>query len=502
MSPPRPDIRHDGPAAIALVVLGVAYFLSLDLWTRPLLLDAATWDYMAVETARGLVPYRDVFLHKTPGAALLGAVGARLGMAAGVEPVFAAHAVFQLLGALGPLLLYFLCRTRLDRAASFSAAVALLAWDEWVISAFEGCSPKVGTVMLGMGAMLAAERGRAVVASLLGGASVLFWQPGLAFLLGAWATLLARGPVRLSGIVKWGLVSLLPSALLLAWLAAHGAFVDFFEQAVLFNLDYIQSKARTFSGTLFALWRTLREWNDLEVLLAPVALLGLWATRPHREAGPKGFAARLGGRFPLSLITSGIIYAGMTFVSFQSWPDIILLGPLVAALLGVGLQSLLATRMPATLAATFACLVFGLAAVAETRPKYHPGMTFETQRTKFRALAEGLETNDRVVAVSVPEFFLHTGRRNGWKWPYLWFGVDDFAAGRHENGFEGVLDDLEADPPRLILVARLWSGPQRSRFEQWASTRYEVKTVKVFPHLRKPMRVYRRRSAEPDVVLP
>jgi hypothetical protein len=119
-------------------------------------------------------------------------------------------------------------------------------------------------------------------------------------------------------------------------------------------------------------------------------------------------------------------------------------------------------------------------------------MSFETQRARFRALAEGLEPDDRVVAVSVPEFFLHTGRRNGWKWPYLWFGVDDFAAARHEDGFEGVLTDLEADPPQMILVARLWSGPQRSRFEEWASTRYDVKTVKVFPHLRKPMRVYRR----------
>ena len=457
-----------------------------------MVLDAATWDYMAVETARGLVPYRDVFLHKTPAAALLGAVGAWAGSAVGVEPVLAAHALFLFLGALAPVLLFALCRaTGLPRGAAVASAVALLAYDEWGVSAIEGCLPKVPTVLFGLAAMLAAERGRPVPASLLGGVSVLFWQPGIAFLLGAWATLVRNGERRVSRLFLLGLVSLVPAALLLAWLAAHGALGDFFEQAVLFNLQYIHDKARTPLGTLKALARTFGQWNDVELLLTPAALAGLWM---GRSRGPRsGAASEASARLPLSVVVSGCIYAAMTFVSYQSWPDAILLGPIVASVLGIGLYSLLRTRLATGAAAVLAISVIVIAALPDTRPKFHPPVDFSTQRERFRELALELGPTDRVIGVSVPEFFLHTSRRNGWKWPYLWFGVDEFASAHQAGGFEGILGDLEADPPAMMLVARLWAGPQRARFEEWAASRYDVSAVRIFPHTRRPLRVYRLR---------
>jgi len=482
--PEHPD-SADTVCAVAIFLAAVAYFASFQPWARPVLLDAATWDYMAVETARGLVPYRDVFLHKTPGAALFGAVGAGVGGALGVEPALAAHALFLLFGALAPVLLFLLCRTRLSRGASVAVAIALLAYDEWPIAALEGCRPKVPTVLFGVASMLAAERGAAISSSLLGGVSVLCWQPGLAFLLGSWATILRAGERRLSRLAVIALASLVPAALLLAWLAANGALQDFFDQAVLFNLHYIHDKARTPSGTLKALARTIGEWNDLETLMAPAAMAGLWLTR--RRGTPEGSRDRL----PLSLVFSGCIYASMTFVSYQSWPDAILLGPFVATLLGAGLYSLLHTRLTSSVAASLAVSVMVLAALPDSRPKFHPPVDFATQRQRYLSLAEGLSPGERVVAVSVPEFLIHTGRRNGWKWPYLWFGVDEFAADHTPGGFEAILADLDRDKPAMMLVARLWSGPQRARFEQWASTRYAVRSIRIFPHLRRPLRVYR-----------
>lgn len=476
--------------AAAIYVTAVVFFASFEPWNHPVVLDAATWDYMAVETARGLVPYRDVFLHKTPAAALLGAVGARAGMALGVEPVLAAHTLFLALGALAPLLLFAICRSSgLTRGAAVASAVALLAYDEWTVSSIEGCLPKVPTVLFGLAAMLAAERGRPVSASMLGGASVLFWQPGLAFLLGAWATIVRNGERRVSRLFLLGLASLVPTALMLGWFAYHGALRDFFEQAVLFNLHYIQDKARTPLGTLKALTRTFGEWNAVELLLAPAALAGLWIART--PLAPKAPAARR--RFPFSVLVSGLIYAGMTFVSYQSWPDAILLGPIVATVLGVGLYSLLGSRLATPAATMLTVAILALAAVPGSRPKFDPPVDFETQRERFRELAKDLRPDDRVVGVSVPEFFLHTSRRNGWKWPYLWFGVDEFAADHHEGGFEGMLADLEADPPKMILLARLWAGPQRARFEEWAAGRYDVSSARIFPHTRRPMRVYRLR---------
>lgn len=484
--------RHDRLAAAAIFAVAVAYFASFRPWTRPLLLDAATWDYMAVETARGLVPYRDIFLHKTPGSALLGSVGAGIGQALGVEPVLAAHTLSLFFGALAPVLLFLLCRRGMPMAAAAAAAIALLGYDEWTIAALEGCRPKVPTVLFGLASMLAAERGAAMRASLFGGLSVLCWQPGLAFLLGSWATLLRDGERRPRRLLAIALVSLLPSALLLGWLAAHGALHDFVDQAVLFNLHYIEDKARTPLGTLKAFARTIGEWNVAEAMMAPAVAAGFLAL--SRASTP---AARLLPRLriPLSILVSGAIYGAMTFVSYQSWPDAILLGPLVATLVGAGLHGLLSARLSPRPAALVTATVLALAAVPDGKAKFHPPITFDVQRERFAALAAGLPPEAPVIGVSVPEFFLHTGRRNAWKWPYLWFGVDEFAAARRDGGFPAILGDLERLNPPLILVARLWTGPERKRFEQWAKDRYDVRTMRLFPHTRRPMRVYRLRDS-------
>lgn len=480
--------RIDLAIAAAILAGAVSWFASFAPWERPVLLDAATWDYMAVETSRGLVPYRDVFLHKTPGAALVGAAGAAAGSALGVEPVLSAHGLFLLLGAAAPVLLFALLRTAgLPRAAAVGAALALFAFDEWPIAALEGCRPKVPTVVFGLAALLAAERGRGIAASVFGGMSVLCWQPGLAFLVGAWASLVRAGERRPRRLLAFALASLAPAAVLLAWLAAHGALVDFFEQAVLFNLRYIEEKARSPMGTLKALARSIGDWNDVELLLAPAALAGLWLGRRQSDRRP----------LPVSLVVSGAIYVAMTFVSYQSWPDAILLGPIVAAVLAAGLHALLRSRLDARAAAALTILVLAIAAVPDDRPKYDPSLDYAAQHERFVALAAGLAPDDVVLGVSVPEFFLHTSRRNGWKWPYLWFGVDDFAADHHPGGFEGILADLERDPPAMILVGRLWAGPERSLFERWAAERYDVRTMRLFPHLKRPLRVYRLRKPQP-----
>jgi hypothetical protein len=471
--------RGDAGAAAALAAGALAYFASFAPWNRPVLLDAATWDWMATEVARGMIPYRDVFLHKTPGSALVGSVGVTAGNALGFEPVLAAHALYLLLGTAGAVLLFLLCRTRLPLGPSLAAGVALLAFDEWTIAALEGCRPKVPTTVFGLAALLAAERRAVFSSSILGGMSVLCWQPGVAFLFGAWAAVWRRGERRPARLAAIAAASLLPAVLLLGWLAANGALRDFWEQAVLFNLHYIDEKARPPLGTLRAFARTIGAWNDVETLLAPAAVAGLLLRRGTL-------------RLPVSLAVFGAAYLAMTFVSYQSWPDAILLGPIVSALLATGLWSLLASKLDARAATAGALLVLALAAIPDGKAKFDPPIAFDEQRRRFRALEAGLDADDRVVGVSVPEFFLHTGRPNGWKWPYFWFGVDEFAAAHDAGGFDGILAELDGDPPELILVARLWAGPQRQRFEVWAESRYERTTEKLFPHLRRPLVVYRR----------
>ncbi|HYB98314.1 MAG TPA: hypothetical protein VEC57_04190 [Candidatus Limnocylindrales bacterium] len=469
-------------AAVAVFLVACIYFAAFRPLERPLLLDAATWDYMAVELPRGLVPYRDVFLHKTPGTAFVGAVAAAVASAIGAEPVLGVHAFILLQGALAPALLFLLCRPCMERGAAVACSLSLLAYDQWVVAVLEGSQPKVPTLVFGLLCLVAAQRRKVAWSGILGGAAVLCWQPALCFLAGALMPLVAREttwPSRLRVTMRMAAMSLVPTVILLAWLALQGALQAFVDQAILFNVDYIQLKARTLPGTLRALGWNFADWEDVEMLMLPAVIAGL-LLRPQR--------------LPASLLLSTAIYFAMLFVSMQSWPDLILLGPGLAAIFGAGLHGLLRAALRPMAATVLALALVAAAAAPDARPKYRPGLDFTQQRARMRQLASEVGPHEPIIGVSVPEFFLHTGRRNGWMWPYLWFGVDAFAAAHTAGGFEGILRDLEASDPPMILLGRHWTGPLRARFEEWAAARYEVSEVKIFPHTQRPMRVYRRRS--------
>jgi hypothetical protein len=357
-----------------------------------------------------MVPYRDVFLHKTPMAALLGAVGAALASAFGALPVHGAHAAFLALGAAGAAVLYLLCRHTLPPLVATAAAVGLFAFDQWPLASVEGVRAQVATVTLGLGCLLLAERGRFAASGVLGGAATLCWQPAIAFLVGA---LCALRPVSRSdavgAVVRFGAGTALPVLALVGWFAATGALGEFFAQAVGFNLHYISLQAKTPARTVAKMAGELGGMNALEPTLLPFALYGLSRTRKHP---------------PVSLTTAGALYFAMTFLSFQAWPDTILFGPPLAALLAAGLTGIIALVLGPRRAPGVVLALALIAAATPSAARLSPPVTFAQQRAAMQEVAAGLTATDTVVAVSVPEFLLHTDRKSRWPWPYLWFGVD------------------------------------------------------------------------------
>lgn len=455
-----------------------AFLWSFDPLSRPLVLDPATWDYMSVALGDGVIPYRDIFLHKTPGAIFVGALGARVATWVGAAPVAGAHLANIVMAAAGPALLYLLCRRRMTVLPALAAAAFMLAADQWAVAAVEGVRPKVATTVFGLGALLAATHGRAVVAGLLGAAATLCWQPGVAFLAGACWELRAGG-VR--ALARSAAGAALPVLALGAWLASVGALGDFVDQAIVFNGHYIRIHARTPVDTVAHLVAQLVSWNRVEMILLPLAVAGL-----VRDC------SRLGG----GLAVTALVYLALVFVSFQAWPDTILFAPLLAAVLVAGLPALARGMMPERFAHVVV-LAIALAAVATPHSKrLRPPIDFATQAAAFDALAAGVADDADVLVISLPEFLVHTDRHSRWTWPYMWFGVDRHASARSEGGFEGLLSELDAEPPALMLVARRWRGPLRQQFEAWARSRYTREQVWIYPHTVRPINVYRPIEAE------
>ncbi len=482
----------DKLAAAALFLGGLAFLFAFEPLARPAVLDPATWDLMSLGILEGRIPYRDVFLHKTPGGALLGAAGAAVFPrlpTLGLSPFEGAHALFILLGAAGPVLLFAICRRSQPLGVALAAALLMVAFDQWPTAALEGVRPKVATTVFGLAALVAAGGRRPFASGLAAGVSVMCWQPGLCFLAGA-AWQLAGTGQRGRQLAWLAAGAALPAALILAWLWSVAALGDFVEQALVFNLFYIEWHARGPGETVAQLARLARSWNPVELRLAPLALLGLALEARRHGPGP--------------LTVAGLLYLAMSFISLQAWPDTILFAPFVAAALAVGLARLAstassiarseATRARAKAVALLAILL--LSAAAAVTPKsnrMHTPVSFEEQAGFVSELAAGLNETDSVLVLGLPEFSIHTGRPSLWRWPYMWFGVDRFVADRTAGGFAGMLSGLERADPVLMLVARRWSGPLRRQFHEWATQRYRLEERFFYPHTKRPIRIYRRR---------
>lgn len=483
----------DTLVAMALLLGTMAFLFGFEPLARPVVLDPATWDLMSLGLLDGRIPYRDVFLHKTPGGALLGAVGAALLPrlpAVGLSPLEGAHALFIFLGAAGPVLLFVLCRRSNPLPVALAAALFMVAFDQWPTAALEGVRPKVATTVFGLAAILAAVGQRPLLAGLLGGLSLLCWQPGLCFLAGA-AWTLSRGKRCGPDLGRLSMGAFLPLAAVALWLWSAGALGEFFEQAFVFNLSYIEWHARSPTDTVKQLWWLARTWNTAETSLAPLAAAGLAVEAWHHRAGP--------------LTVAGLAYLALAFVSLQAWPDTILFAPFVAAGLAIGMARMahIAARLVApetararTRVALLATLLLLSASMAATpsSSRMRAPVTFHEQAAFIAGLEAGLTENDRVLVLGFPEFSIHTGRASLWRWPYMWFGVDRFVAARTEGGFTAMLAGLERDDPALMMVARRWSGPLRRQFHEWARERYRLEERFFYPHTKRPIKVYRRRS--------
>jgi hypothetical protein len=470
--------------AAAVAFLAACYLLTFHPFSRPVVLDPATWDYMSLAWLDGYVPYRDIFLHKTPGAMFIGGAGGALARAAGLPPLRGVHAAFIALGAIGAALTFALCRRHGVRPlVAFAASVLLLGIDQWSLAAIEGARPKVATTALGLAGLLVAGR-RPLFGGALAGAATLCWQPGMVFGLGGIVEIYrtqTRTTDRWRAIGWFCAGGILPFGILLLYLAATGGLRAFIEQAFVFNVSYIELHARTPTETVRRLWQLSKQWNATELVLLPAAVGGLIAARRSP---------------PVGLTVATVAYALLLFISVQAWPDTILLAPGIAAILAQGMTAILGLSMRERLAAGIvtAAAVANLAAPGSSR--FFPPIDWVQQGQFMATLGSDLEPEDTVYVVSCPEFLVHTGRHSVLPWPYMWFGVDRFAAEHTDGGFEQILQHLTDADPKLMLVCRRWNGDLRRRFEEWARHRYQRRSVRYYPHTKRPMMVYRRVNAQ------
>ena len=84
----------------------------------------------------------------------------------------------------------------------------------------------------------------------------------------------------------------------------------------------------------------------------------------------------------------------------------------------------------------------GLIGALPVSGRAYPPSTFDDQAAFIETIVGDLQPDDTVLTVSYPELLIHTGRHSVWPWPYMWFGVDRFAARSVGRDFDAILREL------------------------------------------------------------
>lgn len=464
-------------ALVLPLVLLVATFLVLlqyDPFHRPLVGDPGIFVYISKLVAQGLVPHRAVFNEQASLTFLLGGAVMAFGNALGV-PELIAFRVLAMGIAAGVVVLTFVVGRIFTRepTAALIAAVIMLGYEGYLQRAATTLEPKALMVLLGLLTLYVLSRNRWFAAGVCGAAAGLAWQIGWGYLL--LALLLApiqggKHPVpRLSALGLTILGAGLVFGLYVAYYAAHDALTPMFQQTVLAPLIMHPLAQRTLAERLGQPIRDFLlgyrgQWVFLILgTIGWLVLLVRYALTPRRALYDLISTPRTSGTL---LAAHGFLIAPL--LDFQNYPDWIPLLPFISIFAGwllVGAGQWIARHLslsPRGQSLAFAAVlsVVSLWSVLHpwtepSRQLIDPPITWQEQSEIAQDLNRRLPPDQPVFIIGTAELLFFMARQN--LTPYIYFlGETDAAIDALDpGGFEGMLQDVRAERPALIVLTRL-----------------------------------------------
>jgi hypothetical protein len=102
------------------------------------------------------------------------------------------------------------------------------------------------------------------------------------------------------------------------------------------------------------------------------------------------------------------------------------------------------------------------------------GGTIGDQDKAFKVVAEALGPNEKIYVHGTTELLVLLNKPNLNPYVDLDWGKDDYLAGRKYNGsFKALVDEMEAQAPKVVALSRLRVVAHRVELEQWAAEHYD-----------------------------
>ena len=482
---------------IALVVAALVYS-QFEFWKQPSRGDRANWDYFAQVIARGGVPYRDVVNIKSPLSAYIGAAAIVITRPFGLRDVIAIRITFILLAALTVAFTFLIALDYFNsRRVALLSATIMLTFDAFARFNSGGIQPKTAMVLFGLVTLWAIKRNRAFVAGAFGMLSALSWQPGLLFIgaagLGFSRYLTSWRDMKVAKLIAGAAV---PLAILLTYFWAAGALKDFYQWNIDFNATvYAPHEMRSLTGFFHRLDELLGNFyrhSRVYFYLAGVGLI-IAVVREIKRLGQQGRGYVVGSAMHAVMIAP-VVYFAFCMLDIQSGPDLIPLVPFVAMFATIVL--VYAIEQAATLLArvrgvatrpavqnwmnvALAALIFYRSlSVSVAFEREFP--TLEDQDVAVAEIVSHLEPGEKIFVYGATEILVLSGLTNASKHFLLDKGKDEYLDQIEPGGFNGWLERLKAERPKIVAFERLHTNEYLQKLEKWVAADYYVLRNEVF----------------------
>jgi len=99
--------------------------------------------------------------------------------------------------------------------------------------------------------------------------------------------------------------------------------------------------------------------------------------------------------------------------------------------------------------------------------------TLQSQYDAITPLSELLGTKGQVYVHGSVEILVLLNRPNLNPYVFLDWGADDFAASLRSTSFAAIIDEMEAQAPKLVSISRLRKVNHRMDLERWVDQHYD-----------------------------
>ena len=483
---------------IVLIAGGLVYSQA-QFWNQPSGGDRANWDYFAQVIARGGVPYRDVVNIKSPLSAYIGASAILVGKPFGLGDVLAIRLTFFVLSVLtlGFTFLVALDYFKSIRIAVFTATV-MLTFDAFARFNAGGIQPKTAMVLFGLVTLWAIGKDRPLTAGVFGMLSALAWQPGLLF-VGAAGLAFSRYLTswRDRKAVKMLVGAAIPLAILLAYFWVSGALQSFYLWNIHFNVTvYAPHESRSLDDFFKHLAKLLNGFyhNSRDYFYLALAGLCVAIWQESKRAIKQGGRPFLDRASTHVVIIAPMVYFGFCMIDIQSGPDLIPLVPFVAIFAAVAIEFVVEqTANLFSRAGKNSGLIQSWAPVAIVAFILYRNVsgafffergfpTLKDQRPAVEEITSHLEPGDKIFVYGRTEILVLSGLTSVSKYFLLDRGKAQYLNQVEPGGFNGWLERLKAERPKIVALDRLGTDGSLQPLEEWVATEYEARSNRVFAY--------------------